>query len=238
MDRRSAALVAGTAGTLLLCAWVSSTGPVGVFARGARLRGPDTSAPGEEYGTTEASGGGLEGLRDGDQRQQPVFVDLMTVVLKVALAVVVLLVAVAVTRALLQWWRSRRQPAGAAATAAADVSPDVILAGAREGEELLAHGTPANAVVAAWVALQESVRAAGVHDDGSRTAAELVTGVLRSFRVEREPLERLAALYREARFSTHPIEEDMRVQARDALGRVTADLARAVRARVDSGMPR
>jgi hypothetical protein len=237
VDRRAAALVAGTAGTLLLCAWVSSTGPVGVFARGARLRGPDTSAPGEEYGTTEVSGGGLEGLREGDQRQQPLFVDLMTVVLKVALAVVVLLVAVAVTRALLQWWRSR-QPAGAAATAAADVSPDVILAGAREGEQLLSHGTPANAVVAAWVALEESVRAAGVRDDGSRTAAELVTGVLRSFRVEREPLERLAALYREARFSSHPIDEEMRAQALDALGRVTADLARAVRARVDSGVPR
>lgn len=237
MDRRAAALVAGTAGTLLLSAWVSSTGPVGVFARGARLRGPDTSAPGEEYGTTQVSGAGPEGPRNGDQQQQPLFVDIMTVVLKVALAVVVLLVLVAVTRALLQWWGSR-QPGAVAAREAADPSPDVILAGAREGEELLAHGTPANAVVAAWVALEESVRAAGVRDDGSRTAAELVTGVLRSFRVEREPLEQLAALYREARFSTHPIGEDMRQQARDALGRVTADLARAVRVRLDAGVAR
>jgi Domain of unknown function (DUF4129) len=236
VNRRAAALVAGTAGTLLLCAWVSSTGPVGVFARGRQRRGPDTSAPGEEYGTTQLSPGELEGLRDGDNQQQPLFVDVMTVVLKVALAVVVLLVLVAATRALLQWWRSR-QPGGTPAREA-DVLPEVILAGAREGEELLAHGTPANAVVAAWVALEDSVRAAGVRDDGSRTSAELVTGVLRTFRVEREPLDRLAALYREARFSTHPIGEEMRAQAVDALGRVRADLARAVRARLDAGVAR
>lgn len=228
--------MAATAGTLLLCAWVSSTGPVGVFARTAQLRGPDTSAPGEEYGATEVSRGDSEGLRTGEQHQQPLFVDVMTVVLKVALAVVVLLVLVAVARALLQSWRSR-QPARAAA-AEADVLPEVILAGARQGEELLAQGTPANAVVAAWMALEDSVRAAGVRDDGARTSAELVTGVLRTFRVEREPLDRLAALYREARFSTHPIDEHMRLQAAEALGRVRADLAHAVRARLDAGVTR
>jgi hypothetical protein len=227
--------VAGTAGTLLLCAWVSSTGPVGVFAR-AQRRGPDTSAPGEEFGTTQISRGESEGLRTGEHSQQPFFVDAMTVVIKVALALVVLFVLVAATRAVLQWWRSRET--GGAPAAEVDVLPEVLLAGAREGEELLARGTPANAVVAAWVALEDSVRAAGVRDDGSRTSAELVTGVLRTFRVEREPLDRLADLYREARFSAHPIGEDMRRDAREALGRVTADLARAVRARLDAGVAR
>ena len=77
---------------------------------------------------------------------------------------------------------------------------------------MLARGTPGNAVIAAWVALEDAVRGAGVRDDDSRTAAELVTTVLRSYRVERAPLDILAALYREARFSRHPIGEVQRVR--------------------------
>jgi hypothetical protein len=108
----------------------------------------------------------------------------------------------------------------------AEVTPDVMLAAARQGEELLASGTPPNAVVAAWVALEDAVRSAGIGDDRSRTSAELVTSVLRRFDVDADALDRLGALYREARFSRHEIGEDLRSQARAALQQVQADIVR------------
>jgi len=67
-----------------------------------------------------------------------------------------------------------------------------------------------------------------VRDDHSRTAAELVTAVLRSHRVDRAPLDTLAALYREARFSRHPIGEDERTTARTSLVQVQGDLRRTM----------
>jgi hypothetical protein len=117
------------------------------------------------------------------------------------------------------------------------ILPEAVLRGAEEGEELLSTGTPANAVVAAWVALETAVRSAGIREDDSLTSTELVTTVLRSYSVERAPLDTLAALYREARFSTHPVGEDMRLRAREALQQVQADLRRVHRSGSHTGAP-
>ena len=113
-------------------------------------------------------------------------------------------------------------------TPTGELAPDVLLKAARESEELLERGTPANAVVAAWVRLEEAASGAGVRADRSRTSAKLARTVLRTFAVDEVALEQLAGLYREARFSSHEIGEDMRDQARVALGQVTRDLTRAL----------
>ena len=210
--------------TLLLAAWVSATGPVAIFARRDLTTSP-AKARGIDYGVDSGTSEGqkLSSLRP--SASQPFIVDLVSWVAKVALALIVLAVLVAVVRELRRWWATREAPQE---TVADDVLvPEVLLRGAREGEELLAVGTPANAVVAAWVALEAGVRAVGVRDDATRTSEELVTAVLRSYSVDRGPLDALAALYREARFSTHPIGEDMRDRAREALQQVQVELRRA-----------
>jgi hypothetical protein len=223
---RGVTLGVGAAATLLLAAWVSAAGPVGVFAR-QEFSGKESSEPGKDFGPGAIFSAKGRGLKGADVRHSdPWIVNLVELAMKLVLAVVVVVVLVAIGRALLDRWRTREVSEDQ--VAAVDVVPEALLEAALEGERQLSRGTPANAVIAAWVALEEACRAAGVRDDDSRTAAELVTAVLRSHRVDRAPLDTLAALYREARFSTHPIGEDQRTTAREALVQVQADLRRTM----------
>lgn len=216
----------GAAATLLLAAWVSAAGPVGVFAR-KDFSGKESGTPGKDFGSVAVPPRRGTGLKGADVRQSdPWLVTLVELVMKLVLVVVVVIVLVAIARALLDRWRTREVTEDQ--VAAVDVVPEVLLEAALEGERQLSRGTPANAVIAAWVALEDACRAAGVRDDDSRTAAELVTTVLRSHRVDRAPLDTLAALYREARFSTHPIGEEQRTSARESLVQVQAGLRRTM----------
>lgn len=222
MDRRGVSVGLGAATTLLLAAWVSAAGPVGVFAR-QEFSGKESPTPGDDFGSVKTPPPKSDGLKTADVRHaDPWVVSAVELFMKVVLAVVVVIVLAAIGRALLDRWRSRGHVEDQVSPG--DIVPDVLLDAAVEGERRLSRGTPSDAVIAAWVALEDAVRSAGVRDDDSRTAAELVTAVLRSHRVDREPLDTLAALYREARFSRHPIGEEQRTAAREALVRVQADL--------------
>ncbi|MFC8502794.1 DUF4129 domain-containing protein [Pedococcus sp. NPDC057267] len=225
MNRTSWALLGGAGVTLLLSAWVSSAGPVGVFAR-QDFSGPGSRAPGEEYASGAIQGTVRQlGTKGRTAPQSSAVAEVVAWSVKVVLVLVVLAVLVAVGRAVVAQLRTTaRTDEGPATTA--DVTPDVMLAAAREGEELLATGTPANAVVAAWVALEDAARSAGIGEDRSRTSEELVGTVLRRLEVDAGALDRLGALYREARFSRHEIGEDLRTQAREALRQVQGDIAR------------
>lgn len=225
MNRTAWALLGGCGVTLLLSAWVSAAGPVGVFAR-QDFSGPGTSAPGEEYGSPAPVAQGEIGER-GRAATPPdaPYADVIAWGIRIVLALVVLAVLAAVARAVVEQLRTTTQHEERTEVSA-EVTPDVMLAAARQGEELLATGTPANAVVAAWVTLEDAARSAGIGDDRSRTSAELVGSVLRRFDVDAKALDRLGALYREARFSRHEIGEDLREQARDALRQVQSDLSR------------
>jgi hypothetical protein len=226
VNRRGVAVGLGAAATLLLAAWVSAAGPVGVFAR-QDFSGIESKTPGKDFGSVPIPPRNGDGLQRADvPTSDPWLVTVVELAMKLVLAAVVVLVLVAVGRALLERWRGRDTTEDP--VAAVDVLPDVLLEGALEGERQLGRGTPANAVIAAWVALEDAVRGAGVRDDDSRTAAELVTAVLRSHRVDRAPLDTLANLYREARFSRHPIAEEQRTVAREALVQVQADLRRTM----------
>lgn len=211
--------------TLLLAAWVSGSGPVGVF-RPQRLSGRETSAPGKDFGPTEVAGGGGEKGHADSAAPHDTLAAAISWAMRVLIALVVIVVVVAVARALLDWWARRRVVVEDEALV--DVLPEELLEQARESEQLLARGTPANAVVAAWVRLEGAVRGAGLRDDDSRTSTELVTTVIRGFGVRQAPLDELAALYREARFSRHPVQEQARIRARAALQDIQGDLHRAL----------
>lgn len=93
--------------------------------------------------------------------------------------------------------------------------------------DLLSAGSPRNAIVACWIDLEESTVAAGLSRLNTETAAEYVERVLGTWAVDPVALAELAELFREARYSGHPISEAQRDQARSALTRVHADLAAA-----------
>lgn len=88
-------------------------------------------------------------------------------------------------------------------------------------------GSPRNAVVAAWIRLQRSVAVAGLPAAPAETPTEYLARVLAAWEVDRTALDELAELYREARFSDHPIGQRHRAAALRALAVVHADLARA-----------
>lgn len=81
----------------------------------------------------------------------------------------------------------------------------------------LDEGDPCNGVVACWVALEEAAAGGGLPRDPSETSAEFTTRVLDAWSVPPDLVRTLAELYREARFSRHPVTEDMRRRAVAAL---------------------
>ena len=96
--------------------------------------------------------------------------------------------------------------------------------------QALSEGDPRNGVVACWVALEEAVQRSGLERDKSETAAELTTRVLNRWQVDPTSITALSEAYREARFSRHPVSEEQRVAAVDALERIHVDLRRRVKA--------
>lgn len=90
----------------------------------------------------------------------------------------------------------------------------------------LSEGDPRNAVVACWVALEEAVHRSGLKPNRSETAAELTHRVLGRWDVDPAAITALSDAYREARFSRHPVSEEQRTLAVDALERIHVDLRR------------
>jgi hypothetical protein len=230
VTRRATLLWAGTAATLLLGAWVSGSGPVGVF-RPQKTSGRESSAPGQEFGPTDNAAGGGEKGHAGTTASHETLAAAITWAMRVIIALVVIAVVVVLARAVLDWLAARRLVVED--EVGVEVLPEELLEQARESEQLLSRGTPANAVVAAWVRLEDAVRGAGLRDDDSRTSTELVTSVIRGLGVRQAPLDQLAALYREARFSRHAVGEEARARAGEVLREIQVDLRHVTRSTTD-----
>jgi hypothetical protein len=88
---------------------------------------------------------------------------------------------------------------------------------ATEQFELLLGGEPRNAIVAAWDRFEEQAERAGAARKTWETSSEFTLRLLDAVSAPPEAVSRLAALYREARFSEHEITESNREAAIDAL---------------------
>jgi hypothetical protein len=107
--------------------------------------------------------------------------------------------------------------------------PDVpveLLRSAEQRESMLRTGTPRNAIVAAWLDLETTVAATGLPRDPAETSTEFTERVIGTWDIDRLRLGDLAALYREARFSVHELDESHRERALRDLETLHADLAR------------
>ena len=89
---------------------------------------------------------------------------------------------------------------------------------------MLREGSPREAIIAAWLDLERLVAAAGIPRRPSETSSELVVRVLDDREVPAAALTDLAALFREARFSTHEPTEALRERAAGDLDAVHAAL--------------
>jgi hypothetical protein len=104
--------------------------------------------------------------------------------------------------------------------------PDELVETSDARLALLRSGEPRNAIVACWVDLEDSASAAGLPRHPAETAAEYTVRVLHTWDVAPAALGGLAELYREARYSRHPVTEEHRARAVDRLTTVHRDLQR------------
>jgi heme A synthase len=112
--------------------------------------------------------------------------------------------------------RRPRRPEAVEFDALDDVA-DAISADADAQRSALQRGAPRNAIVECWLRLEATVVDAGVARYPSDTSAEFTHRALATVSVDPVAIADLAALYREARFSSHTMDEDSRRAAIAAL---------------------
>lgn len=145
------------------------------------------------------------------------------------LALALWLMALLTTILVVVRWLGRQRLEGLERREAAEEEELVTLLEATSDEvryQALSEGDPRNGVVACWVALEDAVHRSGLAQDRSETAAELTQRVLGRWDVDPVAIATLSEVYREARFSRHPVSEEQRTVAVDALERIHVDLRR------------
>ena len=95
---------------------------------------------------------------------------------------------------------------------------------ADEQFELLLGGQPRNAIVACWDRFEEQAERAHASRHAWETSSEFTLRLLEQVSADGGAVARLEALYREARFSEHEIDEPKRQAAVEALRAIHASL--------------
>lgn len=202
-------------------------------------RGAENAAPGAA-GNTAGGAGGARGAtedpaedteaatraaaedttEDAEETQAADPAQVWRVLGGIALALLLAVVVVLAIRVI----RRRRR---AAPPESAREAPDrALLTDRRAARQarMVREGSPREAIIATWLDLERLVAAAGVPRRPSETSSELVVRVLDDREVPAAALTDLAALFREARFSTHEPTEALRERAAGDLDAVHAAL--------------
>jgi hypothetical protein len=123
-----------------------------------------------------------------------------------------------------RWFDRRRRGPAEPPELEDEVTPPPLADAVAEGLRELDQGGPGEGVVACWVQLERAAADAGTHRAAPDTSSELVGRLIDRHPVSSGPLLRLADLYREARYSRHPLPESARTEARMALEQLRAEL--------------
>jgi hypothetical protein len=90
------------------------------------------------------------------------------------------------------------------------------------------RGDRERAIIACWIRLEQIAEQAGFARMSSETSSELAARWLTRLPVSRAPLFTLAELYREARYSSHRLDEAALVTARGALEQLHREISLTV----------
>jgi hypothetical protein len=231
--------VLGAAGLLLvLVTWSASIGPDRVVSGGhvERIR-PDE--PSLATATDDPEKDPVEEARKQERGEPPAWVAAVAFVLELLTVCVVAFLALRLLRKLHGLWkgrtRRRRSPPEAVEFevlgTAAHVTEVIEEDAAEQRAELAEEGEPRNAIVACWHRFEQQAVRGGVERRPWQTTAEFVLGVLDLVAADRGAVARLADLYREARFSDHPMTDEHRRAALEALDTIHHSLGRTAVAR-------
>lgn len=224
---RGAGLV-GAVVVLFTVAMIAAT------VQGAPTFRPDslfTPAPAEPMPTTDPAGTGLPEDVEMDPTGAAIAQTLGIILMVLVGAALIALLAL-IVRTLIRAWRDRplrRRDAaevssaltGIDATPESDVAVPVIqrgIVGALRAIE--DRAAPSDAIVAAWVGLEESAADAGVRRATSETPGEFVLRIITLRAGVADEAAQLLDLYERVRFGTHVASEHDRDTARHALRRI------------------
>lgn len=143
------------------------------------------------------------------------------------IGVVVLAAVITLRGASAPSWGSlvgRRRRAGPVSATPLPGGPVTVEADEAEVFAALREGPPRNAIVRCWLVLEQNAASAGVPRTPAETSSEYVERVVGRSSVDPGPIAELGALFREARFSSRPIDEARRAQAEHALRRTLMSL--------------
>ena len=156
----------------------------------------------------------------------------------------VVAVAMLVLALIWRWWKDRRLPAPPAVQGAHLPQPARVVEAKPEPEpERLLTGIelalrvldeqrePADAVVRAWLGLQETAEQSGVVRFAAETPAEFTTRILGSVFSDDRALRTLLSLYLRTRFGDHPVTGDDVTKVREALSQLLASWQQTAGAR-------
>jgi hypothetical protein len=224
-QRRAAWVVPVVCAGVVVVAWAATTGPVSVMSPSGRTRSfapaPTTAS------VSEPTMGGTSPQELA--RGVPPVHDLSWVGDLVAWALVLGVLALSawgLRYAVLNRWRRPAPPLPADAEPLPEVrAADALVADAEQRMAALQEGDPRNGIVRCWMRLEEAVADAGLPRRPHETSAEFTVRVLHVLDLDPHAIGELAGLYREARFSEHPLAEPARSAARDALTRLQDDLS-------------
>jgi hypothetical protein len=100
-----------------------------------------------------------------------------------------------------------------------------VAAALSAGLDELARGhDPRSVVIACWVRLEQAAGEAGTPRRAADAPADYVLRLLAGHRISRSVLDRLAGVYRQARYSSGPVDDSMRREAVAALEHLRAEL--------------
>ncbi|WP_217247186.1 DUF4129 domain-containing protein [Streptomyces sp. AC602_WCS936] len=161
---------------------------------------------------------GQEGGDPGHDASLPLYL-----LLGLLAAVVVVLVVVAVVRRLRRLGLRVPQRPGLAAPVTEDDDARLLLSAVRSGRRALADtGDARAAVIACYAGMEDALVASGVPRHASDSPADLLARAVTAGLAPGPAAPRLTALFREARYSSHPMDASHREAAADALEEIDA----------------
>src|SRR5215470_303660 len=139
--------------------------------------------------------------------------------------VLVLFIAVALVAAAVTVYRRRRAAALTLAETGPVPAPEPLAEALAAGAQALREDPdPRTAIIACYAAMEHSLADAGSPADAADTPAEVLARATAGGLIRSSCASTLTGLFRRARYSRHPMTEDDRATAMEALAQVRADL--------------
>ena len=226
-----AAVLAAALLVVVLVTWAASIGPGGVLEGPGIEARRSTPSPTESTLTASASPQtDVQRLEESTPGPANPWLRTIAFVVELATLCLVLFLLFRLAQWLREAYDARRRRDERPDEVAFDVieAPGLvareILHDAEAQRRVLLAGAPGNAIIQCWERFEAQAAAAGVSRQVWETSSEFTLRLLDLVAADDRAVSRLAGLYREARFSEHPMDEAHRAAALEALAVIHAGL--------------